>query len=70
MIAVGTVHQRVRYEISMMVKIHIVVFSVMTLCNLIGGFQHFRGIYFEGGSCMFLQKYAGIHLPDCTMSRN
>jgi hypothetical protein len=28
-----------------MAKMLIVVFRVVTLCNLVGGYQHFRGMY-------------------------
>jgi hypothetical protein len=39
-----------KFEVLTAVKMLIVVFWVMTLCDLVGGYQHFRGKY-----CLHLQ---------------
>jgi hypothetical protein len=43
----------IRFEVLMMYKIHAVVFWVMMLCNLIGGYSCFGGIW-----CLNLQGYS------------
>jgi hypothetical protein len=50
------------------------LWSGVLLCILVGGYQHFRGIYYphlrlypQGRGSMFLRK-DGTHLPDYTVS--
>jgi hypothetical protein len=57
----------------MLVKLWIVVSWVMMLCRLLGGYQHFGGMYLlhvhhtEDGGNKFLQN-AGNHLQDYMVS--
>ena len=42
---VGLLYSILRYKILKAVKFHIVVFSVMTPCSLVGGYKHLIGRY-------------------------
>jgi hypothetical protein len=57
-----------RFRVFKAVKIHILVFLIMTPFSLVGGYKCFRGIHYlhsENGGSMFLRN-VGTHLPHCS----
>jgi len=55
---VGLLYSILRYDIPKAVKFHIVIFSVMTRCSLVSGYQHLIGRY-----CLTLRTQVTSYLP-------